>query len=525
MSDFVQMPHSGLLMPRTTAASYLFDQFPFGNHGAYRSASSSNKTTMAWATSDGSADADTLGDLPSLRRQSRDLIRNEPLPAGAVGAVVTAVVGSGLVPQARIDHQFLGLTADQAAEWHRAAERIFITQASKPHFWDAEAREDFWSQQATVKRAQLESGDVLAVRRYIERRGKPLGLCVQTVEADRIATPVGQSVNPLIRAGIEVDRNGAPVGYHVMQQHPGEAVTAATEFTRIPAFDAGGDALALLVLSRLRPGQTRGVPYLAPVIEPLKQLGRYTEAELTAAVISGMMAVFVKSAAPVGPLSTGIIPGAVNGNQIVPKGNRLQKIQSGMIIDLAPGEEIQVADAGRPNTAFDGFVTACLSQIGVGLQIPREVLLKAFTSSYSAARAAILDAWRFFLVERDSLVRGYCQPCWEWAIHEAVARGMLDAPGFFDDPLRRAAWLGCQWVGQGIPQIDPNKEADAAMKWHSMCVLSLSDIAAQQGRDYEQTYAQVVRERQRMTQDGIPVPTPPGQAQPQQQGADNAPEN
>ncbi len=43
-----------------------------------------------------------------------------------------------------------------------------------------------------------------------------------------------------------------------------------------------------------RPGQRRGVPVLAPVIEALKQLGRYTDAELVAAVVSGLFTVFVK---------------------------------------------------------------------------------------------------------------------------------------------------------------------------------------------------------------------------------------
>jgi capsid protein len=41
------------------------------------------------------------------------------------------------------------------------------------------------------------------------------------------------------------------------------------------------------------------VPYLSPVIEIFKQLCRYTEAEITAAVISGMLAMVVTSPAPV----------------------------------------------------------------------------------------------------------------------------------------------------------------------------------------------------------------------------------
>ena len=46
---------------------------------------------------------------------------------------------------------------------------------------------------------------------------------------------------------------------------------------------------------------------------------------------------------------------------------------------------------------------------------------------------------------------------------EAVARGRITAPGFFDDPLVRAAWCGVRWIGPVQGQIDPLKEANAAV--------------------------------------------------------------
>ena len=48
------------------------------------------------------------------------------------------------------------------------------------------------------------------------------------------------------------------------------------------------------IMNRERIGQRRGVPFLAQVIEALKQLGRYTDAELVAAVVSGMFTVFIR---------------------------------------------------------------------------------------------------------------------------------------------------------------------------------------------------------------------------------------
>lgn len=516
MTAYARMP-DGLILPEDIArdkiGAMIAGAWPIGNPGAYRSANNANKNTAFWKTSDGSADADTLADLPTLRRQSRDLIRNEALPAGAIDTMVMGVVGLGVVPQSRIDAEFLGLSDEAASAWSRSAERIFNHIAGKPTF-DAEGRSNFWQMQRLLYRSRLESGDVLALRRYIPRRGKALGVCVQVVEADRITTPLEKMNNSRIREGVEVDANGFPVAFHVMQEHPGDKpiLTAATEFTRVPAYDKNGDPLALLLVPRLRPGQTRGVPHLAPVVELFKQLGRYTEAEVSAAVTAAMLAVFVKSPAPVGPLSGSAIPGIVGGVQVAPKGNGLTRLQSGMIIDLAPGEEIQVADATRPNTAFEAFCDAILSYVGSALGLPRDVLTKSYNASYSAARAALQDAFRKYLVERDDLNLGFNQPVWNWVLDEAVASGLLSAPGYFEDPMIREAYQSAIWVGPVMMSLDPGKDASAAEKWINLGIKSRQDVCAENGLDYDATLLQRAKEKKLEDAAGLTPPPPAGPA-------------
>ncbi|MCH5894346.1 phage portal protein, partial [Salmonella enterica] len=76
------------------------------------------------------------------------------------------------------------------------------------------------------------------------------------------------------------------------------------KWERIPAYGkkTGRRNVLHVMQDWERPGQRRGVPVLAPVIEALKQLGRYTDAELVAAVVSGLFTVFVKTEAPEGPI-------------------------------------------------------------------------------------------------------------------------------------------------------------------------------------------------------------------------------
>ena len=95
--------------------------------------------------------------------------------------------------------------------------------------------------------------------------------------------------------------------------------------------------------------------------------------------------------------------------------------------------------------------------VGAALEMPYEVLLKEFTSSYSASRGALLEAWEAFRMRRSWLVEAFCRPVYERWLTEAVAVGRVQAPGFFADPLLRSAWCGAQWIGPVQGQLDPKK--------------------------------------------------------------------
>jgi capsid protein len=90
------------------------------------------------------------------------------------------------------------------------------------------------------------------------------------------------------------------------------------------------------------------------------------------------------------------------------------------------------------------------------------VLVQQFNSSYSASRAALLEAWKSFGQWRDWMTDKFCQPIYEAWFSEAVARGRITAPGFFQDPGRKKAYVKAQWYGPTQGQLDPVKEVEAA---------------------------------------------------------------
>ncbi|WP_414699050.1 phage portal protein [Oligoflexus sp.] len=63
--------------------------------------------------------------LATLRAQSRDLDRNEAIARGATENIVGNLVGDGLRPQAKLDHQFLGISETAARRFEKTAEKLY----------------------------------------------------------------------------------------------------------------------------------------------------------------------------------------------------------------------------------------------------------------------------------------------------------------------------------------------------------------------------------------------------------------
>jgi len=430
----------------------------YGDHGA-----STRKTSMkGWLSSIGSVLEDVEQNIPKLRERSRDLYMGSPLATGALKTIRTNVVGSGLRLNSQIDYEYLGMTLEEAEAWQKKAEREFELWAESVHC-DAQRMNNFYELQQLAFLSELMSGDSFALLPYIKRPNMPYDLRVQLLEADRVCTPDTKvSLDNKIVNGVEINSRGEVVAYHIAQQHPYSISHSKNQWKRVRKYGKEtGRPNIIHLMKTERPEQRRGVPTLSPVIESLKQLSRYSEAELMASVVSGMYTAFVKSKNPDeggNPLGE-----MYEDDEQIDDGDEYSyELGYGAVVRLDEGEEVQESNPGRPNTAFDGFVTSVCRQVGAAIEIPYELLLKHFTASYSASRAALLEAWKMFKMRRSWLTSSFCQPIYEEWLAEAVAKGRIDAPGFFSDPMARKAYAGAEWNGPSQGQLDPLKEVKAA---------------------------------------------------------------
>lgn len=487
-------------------AKILSQQMNVIRGGGNYTGASNKRSLKDWHTSDLDANSLILTDLPLLRERSQDLYNNSPAASGAIKNIKTNVIGVGLLMRSVPDAEKIGLNDEQAQDWSDTVEREFEMWAENALFCDYNGQKSFKEIQRLIVLSQQISGDVFVLMPWVNNSNSIYDLKLQLVDAARVCNPNDAPDSKDIAGGIEYDAYGRPIAVHVRTPHPGNQLdfSVATWERFLLWGEKTGRRNILHIMEHERIDQARGIPALAPVIETIKQISEYSQAEINAAVINAVLAVVVERSLDESA------PGQLNDSDDKPKPweDSEQELGSGTWVDLAPGEKATVVNPVRPSSQFDPFFLATMKQIGMALEIPFEVLIKHFSSSYSAARAALLEANKMYKEKRSFIVDKFCRPVFEEFLTEAVIKGRVNAPGYLSDIAIRTAYLKTIWTGPAPGQLDPAKEYDASNK---ACEYGFSyrakETAELNGLDFEDVVKAQARERKMMNKHGVNLQT------------------
>lgn len=443
-----------------------------------------------------SADAELLPDLATLRSRSRQLNRDHPTAAGATNLMVSEIVGAnGLRVQARCkaDGPERAAAIGRGPRITEATAKRFNAQAER--VWQDSDLLDDAGQQLLV-RTLLESGEALVHPYEGERRDRSVTLDLDYIEPDRLMTPVDRLTNNNrpIDDGIEKNAAGRPVAYWIAKQHPGDG----SVFLSRDDFDRVDAANIYHLYRKLRPGQSRGAPWLTPVMRKLHALDQYDKSHAMAALVQCCLAAVVKNTA-----EAGIDMAAVNADGTDAKGNQLQDIHPGKFLYLSPGEEIDVINPSSPHNNYDGYMAAGLRAVGQGLSVPYPKVSGDWGGvNYSNARTLLMEMRRTVQMYQRMLARLIVW-VYRLVIEEAVLRGLVDAPDF---AARRRDYLRAVCIPPGWEWIDPSKEVAAYIDQQKHGFRTYSDICAMLGDDFEELLERRVRERDMLEAAGLPFP-------------------
>lgn len=425
-----------LIASAKSATKYQNNAYGYGLHGA----NLWSVEDWGWFTRAGSARLDVDDNLAELRKRSRDLYMSSALISALLMTLRDGVIGRGLRLNAEPDAFYLGLELDGLSAWKQRTEGLFERWARRCGLND----ESFDDVLRLVFFSAILSGDCF-VNVVLDPWPK-----LQVIESDRVFTPMDRMADSYTRCGIKFSKRGRAVGYFVAMEHPADNPNPAYRYIQRFDYERGG--MIHIHVPFERPDQVRGIPLVSRVIGSMKQLDRYIDAEQIAAIITSKFTVFLNH------------PQDVSWDNPTPANpdTAPMALGDGTIIHTYDGATPTFANPTRPVANFDAFVGSITRQICAALGMPSEIVLRSYNASYSASRAAILDADRTYRVYRKQLTSQLSDAVYALWLGIAIKAGMIEAPGYFDDYHTRLAWCGCTWFSDALPSLDPTKEVQAA---------------------------------------------------------------
>lgn len=425
----------------------------------------------------------------TTQTRSEDLVANDWAAASVVDSITVNTVGSGLKPQARVNAKQLGISPDAARELGEQMEWVW-------GLWNEEAHVSgklFFDDLVFLgMRSLLRCGELLHLPLMLDDPGRTFSLCLQDVHPARLCTPMDLRNDPSIRDGVELSDIGTPQRYWIASPSHSRSAVGSTynqlgssSFVREPARVAHRPGVFHCFRAE-EDEQVRGVPKFASGMKLFRHLNDSLDYELMAQIVSSSFPVFIEVDDPHGVVNQ------FPKDEDSPDLPRHQNVNPGQILYGNAGEKPQVLESNRPSNNFLPFAELIMRAMSASVGMPYEVLAKDFSkTNYSSARAALLEAWRIFLLYRKWITRHYCQPIWGMVQEEAWLRGMIQlpagAPDFYD---ARHAYCAATWIGPARGYVDPVKEVVATTKALDARLTTYSDVIAERGGDLEEVWSQ-----------------------------------
>lgn len=458
------------------------------NRGGYEAASSGRRLG-SWQPGNIGPNSILFRDADLLRSRSRDLVRRNAWAFNAVDSLVSNLVGTGIKPR----------STHKNAMFKEDVQNLWLDWTDEA---DADGMQSFYGMQALAVRAMVEGGEVLVrLRNRLPSDGLVVPLQIQLLEPEHLPYWLNQTLpnGNIIRSGIEFNKIGQRVAYHLYRQHPGEllANNAGSFGSPVPV-----PASEIVHLFRpLRPGQLRGEPWLTQAMVKLNDLDQYDDAELIRKKTAALIAGFITT--PSSDFDS------VTGDEGVNKNGPPRISWSpGTMQQLLPGEDVKFSDPVDVGGQYEVFMRNQLRAIAVAVGVTYEQLTGDLTGvNYSSIRAGMLEfRRRMEQWQRMVIIHMFCKPIWKRWMDQAVLSGALSSPGY---AKRRREYQGVKWIPQGWQWVDPQKEFLAVIMAIRSGLVSRDEAVASYGYDVEEIDREIAAGNERADGLGLALDSDP----------------
>lgn len=460
----------GLFKPIRSAAK------PFrAAYQAFRNydAAGTGRPTGSWTPTAGSANSVVQSSGPQLARRARDSVRNDPYAERIVSILTANLVGAGITTRWK--------SKPHQDAWNKWADSVECSYDGSLNLAGI---------QALATSSMIESGEVLILLHAIRpTNDNPIGLQLQMLESDHLDWHKnGVYGDALIIQGVEVNQKGQPVAYWLFPQHPGSTwpivPTMNLQSVRVPA------ANVVHYYRQRRPGQVRGVSWLAPVLLRLRDLADYEGALQMKAKIEACLVL----------VASGEGDEEAGDRFTDASGRVVESFEPGMILYRKNAGELEVVNPSSAG-AHTQFAKRALEASAVGTNLTYDQLSGDLSgANYSSLRAGKIEFRRFIEQMQAVLVTPKLIAPIVTRFHlQGALLGLWDA----DRPD------GIMHVPPANEMVDPLKDITALIAQVRAGLIPPQEAAAMFGYDFETVIKMIKDANAVLDKSGVILDTDP----------------
>lgn len=443
-------------------------QVLYQDHVRKFEAASTSRRNRNWVTTSGSATTENEQSQGILRDRARDLESNNAHINKAVHIFSGYLVGSTGIT-AQIAGKNDRATTDLRALWEEWIESLDF---------DFDGDLTFYGAQDLLSKRVYIDGDIIIRRRWRKlSENLVLPLQIQILEGDHLDISYNQILanGNEIRNGIEFDKNGKKIAYHLFSIHPGD-VNADGKRVRVPAEDI------IYLFDKKRAGQIRGITEIHASMIKVKDHEDLSDAKLLKHKLQNCFTGFIQDIEP----DSDAAPGKEFDEDLEP--GTLKTLPNGKTITFASPPQ---ADGDQ------SFNKETLKSISAGVKIPYELMTGDLSDvNYSSLRAGFIPFYVF--------IDGYRKKVFQPKVCGGIFKWFLEAAEMVGKDTQSAK---AKWIPPKREMLDVVKETSAAIRSIRGGISTLSEVVSQNGKSPEEHFKALQKDMNTMDELGLVLET------------------
>lgn len=484
-----------------------------------------------WNPSTQSIDSEYLHERDTIVGRARDISKNSPLVAAGVTTVKNSVVGEeyslSLKPKlSLLSRQMKFFDEVWEEEYQEEVEELFgLYGESSECLADAEGTKSFTDMIRLGVAISAVDGEFFSTSEWIEEPGRAFKTAFQVLEGDRVGDRDGFSGSEALRAGVEKDKYGRPVAYHIADAHPNDIFSMrAPKWRRVPAKTPWGRPQVIHVFEQSRASATRGISEMVSALKQMNLTKKFEDLTIQNVLMRSLIAMSIESEAPSAEVLK-MMGGTTDMKAIqdhakgfltsVHKmtGGRMNLLGDGVRIPIFhPGTKLNANSVGDGGPLGSEFEVSLHRKVSGALGLGYEEYSRDFSNTnYSSARASMSMTFRNMRVIKKKTADKIANAIFRNWLEEAIQSGRITsmpvkARGMFlYENMNLAALSSAEWIGASRASIDELKEVKASLEAVRGGLSTMEEECGRRGLDWRRVFKQLARESKFREKLGISI--------------------